>query len=412
MSVAERPPMSAPVRASDVLRVFLRLGLTSFGGPLAHLGYFREEFVRRRGWLDEAGFAQLLSLCQVLPGPTSSQLGVAIGWRCAGWRGAVAAFVGFTLPSALLMFALALSAPRWLLHPLGAELLHGLKLVAVVVVAHGVYAMARTLTPDLRRALLAMAAAALVLALDRGWGQPLAIGLGALAGIAWCRPPPVAMAAAAPWRWRRDVGTICALAFGGLLVAALWASTQTAAPPSPAALAAAFYRAGALVFGGGHVVLPLLQRELVASGWMSADTFLAGYGAAQAMPGPMFTLAAYLGANAGAGVAPGAGAALALAALFAPGMLALGAALPLWQALAWRPPVARALAGINAAVVGLLAAALYDPLWRDGIRSPPDLLVVALGLVLMARLQRPALWVVAWCVAATLGLGALGAMVR
>lgn len=400
--------MSAPGRARHVLGVFLRLGLTSFGGPLAHLGYFREEFVRRRGWLDDAGFAQLLSLCQVLPGPTSSQLGVAIGWQRAGWRGALAAFVGFTLPSALLMFALALSAPRWLSHPFGADLLHGLKLVAVVVVAHGVYAMARTLAPDLARALLALAAALLVLALDRSWGQPLVIALGALAGIAWCRPPPVPATAIAPWRWRRDVGALCALAFCALLAAALWASMHAAAAPSPVAWAAAFYRAGALVFGGGHVVLPLLQRELVASGWMSADTFLAGYGAAQAMPGPMFALAAYLGPNAGSGIAPGAGAALALAALFAPGLLALGAALPLWQALAGHRAVARALAGINAAVVGLLAAALYDPLWRDGIRSPPDLLVVALGLVLMARLQRPALWVVAWCAAAAFGLGALG----
>jgi len=273
-----------------------------------------------------------------------------------------------------------------------------------------VYAMARTLTPDLLRVLLAVAAAALVLALDRAWGQPLVIGLGALAGIAWCRPPsvPMAAAAAAPRRWRRDVGGCCALAFGGLLLAALWVSSRHAAMPTPAPLAAAFYRAGALVFGGGHVVLPLLQRELVASGWMSADTFLAGYGAAQAMPGPMFALAAYLGVSAGSGIAPGAAAMLALAALFAPGLLALGAALPLWQALAGRGSVARALAGINAVVVGVLAAALYDPLWRDGIRSPPDLLVVALGLVLMARLQRPALWVVAWCAAATLGLGALG----
>ncbi|MBD7923310.1 MULTISPECIES: chromate transporter [Xanthomonas] len=408
MSAAEQPPISVPGRSREVLGVFLRLGLTSFGGPLAHLGYFREEFVRRRGWLDESGFAQLLSLCQVLPGPTSSQLGVAIGWQRAGWRGALAAFVGFTLPSALLLFALALSAPRWLLHPLGADVLHGLKLVAVVVVAHGVYAMARTLTPDLLRVLLAVAAAALVLALDRAWGQPLVIGLGALAGIAWCRPPSVPMAAATPRRWRRDVGVCCALAFGGLLLAALWISSRHAAMPTPVPLAAAFYRAGALVFGGGHVVLPLLQRELVASGWMSADTFLAGYGAAQAMPGPMFALAAYLGASAGSGIVPGAAAMLALAALFAPGLLALGAALPLWQALAGRGSVARALAGINAVVVGVLAAALYDPLWRDGIRSPPDLLVVALGLVLMARLQRPALWVVAWCAAATLGLGALG----
>jgi len=406
--MAVETPKNHPLPAAEVLRAFLRLGLTSFGGPLAHLGYFRAEFVRRRGWLDEAGFAQLLSLCQVLPGPTSSQLGVAIGWQRAGWRGALAAFVGFTLPSALLMFALALSAPQWLRHPGGAALLHGLKLVAVVVVAHGVYAMARTLTPDLRRAVLALAAAAMALWLDRAWGQPLAIALGAVAGIAWCRPPPPAPAAATLWRWRRDVGLGCALAFGGLLLAALWASAHASAPPAPVALAAAFYRSGALVFGGGHVVLPLLQHELVASGWMAADTFLAGYGAAQALPGPMFALAAYLGASVGGGIAPGAGAVLALAALFAPGLLALGALLPLWRALAGRPLLARVLAGINAAVVGLLAAVLYDPLWRDGIRHPADVLVVALGLVLMARLQRPALWVVAWCTVAALGLAAFG----
>lgn len=402
-------PPRAPGRSGEVLRVFLRLGLSSFGGPLAHVGYFRDEFVRRRAWLDDAAFAQLLSICQVLPGPTSSQLGFAIGLQRAGWRGALAAFFGFTLPSALAMFALALSAPRWLGHPLGDAVLHALKLLALVVVAHGVYAMARALVPDLRRAALAAAACGWVWMVEGGWSQPLAIALGAALGAWWCVPPAPAPDRAMPVRYRPGVAWLCALLYAVGLAAALLMLRATATDAAaPATLAAAFYRAGALVFGGGHVVLPLLERELVATGWIGADTFLAGYGAAQAMPGPMFSLAAYLGADAGVGIAPGWASALALLAMFAPGMLILLAALPAWRALARRPRFASAMAGVNAAVVGLLVAVLYDPLWREGVRSAGDVAIVVVGLALTGLLRRPALWAASWCVLATLGLRYLG----
>lgn len=380
-----------------VFGAFLRLGLGAFGGPIAHIGYLREAFVQQRRWLSEAQFAQLLAVCQFLPGPASSQLGFAIGLLHAGWRGALAAFIGFTLPSALLMFAFAVLAERASSEP-GLALLQGLKLVAVVVVAHGVMGMARQLAPDAPRALIAAAAAALVVLGGQAWLQLLAIALGAVLGGLLCR----GLAAPAEARFvlgygpRRALLFLLLFALGLLLALLLTAQTQA----SPAALAATFYQAGALVFGGGHVVLPLLQQGVVDSGWLGADGFLAGYGAAQAVPGPMFSFAAYLGAEVDAGLPAAAAAAIALLAVFLPGFLLLLAVLPVWSRLLQRRWALGVVAGINAAVVGLLAAALYDPVWTQGVRGPVDFAVAVIGFALLAGARVSALWVVLWCVLA------------
>lgn len=400
---AASPPASAsPGSALEVLLAFLKLGLSSFGGPIAHIGYFREEFVRRRGWMDEAHFAQLLAVCQFLPGPASSQMGFAIGLFRAGAWGALAAFVAFTLPSALLMFAFAALAP-WLGSDLGQAAIHGLKLVAVAVVAHGVLGMARQLTPDAPRRLIGVGSALLVLLAGSAWVSLVAIVLGALAGSLLCRRVPAPAAAVFPVRYGHRAAIVFFLVFVIGLAAAMLTPAEGEA--SMAALAAAFYRAGALVFGGGHVVLPLLQQGTVATGWITPDAFLAGYGAAQAVPGPMFSLAAFLGAQVGLGAPAAAGGLLALLAIFLPGFLLLLAVLPLWASLAGRPGFVRIMAGVNAAVVGLLAAALYDPVWTQGVRGPADVLVVAAGLALLL-IGRSALWTVLWCVAASV-LGAL-----
>ncbi|HVJ39560.1 MAG TPA: chromate efflux transporter [Stenotrophomonas sp.] len=391
--------------AREVFTVFLRLGLTSFGGPIAHIGYFQREFVQRRAWLDASGFAQLLAICQALPGPASSQLGFALGLRRAGWLGGVAAFCGFTLPSALLMFAAALHLPALLRAPLGMAVLHGLKLVAVVMVAQGVWSMARALTPDLPRKGLALLAAAIVLlGAAPGW-QLVAIGVGALAGL-WL--PATARVGIAPLPGTRLPSRRVAMACLALLATGFALSLFGGRSASLAGVAAADFRAGALVFGGGHVVLPLLQGSFVGNGWVSAERFLAGYGAAQAVPGPMFSFAAFLGASV-EGVPPLAGALLGLLALFLPGFLLLVAALPYWSA--WLADRRRAgiVAGINAAVVGLLAAALYDPLWLQAIDRWQDLAVVAVGLLLVMRWRLHALWTVAWCVPAAMLLGTIGA---
>jgi len=387
--------------ARDVFRTFLRLGLTSFGGPVAHVGYMRDACVVRRGWVDEARFAQLVALCQFLPGPASSQLGFALGLLRAGWRGGVAAFVAFTLPSALAMVAFALLLPRLSASPWLPPAVAGLKLLAVAVVAHAVAGMARTLAPDLPRAAIAIASAVLVLTAPGGaWLQMAAIALGAVAGLALCRmetappsacqPSPLA-GRAAPW--------LLATWLGLLALALALPPVQS---PGPASVFATFYRAGALVFGGGHVVLPLLHDAVVAPGWVDTGTFLAGYGAAQAVPGPMFTLAAYLGASLPGPLPAGVLAMIALVAIFLPGLLLVAAALPLQARLAGRPAAVRAMAGVNAAVVGLLGAALYDPVWREGIRGPTGLGIAAVALVLLASRRVPVPLVVLWCVGASL----------
>ncbi|TLX22644.1 chromate efflux transporter [Thermomonas fusca] len=405
MPTAVPPTRSNPPgNAGEVFVAFLRLGLTAFGGPIAHIGYLREAFVRRRGWLDDAHFAQLLAVCQFLPGPASSQMGFGIGLARAGWRGALAAFAGFTLPSALLMFGFAAVAPQ--LGPgAGAAALHGLKLVAVAVVAHGLLGMARQLAPDLPRLLIAAVAAALVLTTGNAWMQLAAIALGALLGPWWCRQAAAPTTALFPFGGGRRIAAVClTLLLLGLLAALLLPASAT---PTLAGVAAAFYRAGALVFGGGHVVLPLLQQSLVAPGWLPADSFLAGYGAAQAVPGPMFSLAAFLGAEIPLGLPPAVGALVALLAMFLPGFLLLAGMLPLWAGLVRHRRAASAMAGINAAVVGLLAAALIDPVWSGGVRAPVDAAIAVVGFALLAGLRWPAWTAVLWCVGAAVGIDAL-----
>jgi chromate transporter len=374
----------------EVFRAFLKLGLSSFGGPIAHIGYYRREFVEKRRWLDEARFAQLLALAQFLPGPASSQLGFSIGLLRAGWAGALAAFLAFTLPSAVLLFAFARALP--LLSGAAASAgLHGLKLVALVVVAHGVLGMARQLCPDVPRAAIAALGAATLLVAGTAWMQLVVIAFGAAAGAALCRGVAPAPGAALGLRYGARLGAALLALFVLLFLVLRF---------FPAA--EAFYRAGALVFGGGHVVLPLLEEAVVRPGWVTTDEFLAGYGAAQAVPGPLFTIAAYLGAR-----LPGAeggvfGATMALVAIFLPGFLLIAGVLPLWRAIAERPFAARAVAGVNAAVVGLLGAALYDPVWTSAVRGPLDVAIAIVGFTLLMSLRAGPLAVVAWCVLASL----------
>ncbi len=400
---ASTSPSPSPI---EVLRAFLKLGLTAFGGPVAHLGYLRQEFVHRRRWLDDAHFAQLLAICQFLPGPASSQLGFAIGLVRAGWRGAVCAFVGFTLPAALLMFGFATVAP-FLGHGVGAAALHGLKLVAVAVVAHALLGMARQLAPDAPRALIALVTLAMLLAVAGAWMQVLAIALGGLLGLCLCRKVHSTLVAPLLVPGGMRAARWCFVLFLGGLLAALW--RPVTATPDITQVAGAFYQAGALVFGGGHVVLPLLEHGLVDSGWVDAETFLAGYGAAQAVPGPMFSFAAFLGAEIPLDLPAACGAAVALLAVFLPGFLLLMAALPVWSWLSTQPLARSALAGMNAAVVGLLAAALYDPVCTQGLRSWPDLLVAGAGFALLTVARVSALWVVVGCVIASVAMHLAGA---
>lgn len=376
------PRHAAP--ALEVLLVATRLGLTSFGGPVAHLGYFREEYVARRRWLDERAYADLVALCQFLPGPASSQVGIAIGILRAGLLGGLAAWVGFTLPSAiaLVLFALGirgldLSGPGWL---------HGLKLAAVAIVAHAVWGMARTLCPDRERATLAIAAALVLAGWPTGPAQVLVIVAAGIIGWRWLPAP--APGAASPVRvpFGRRVGVAALAVFFGLLVAL--PLLRLAFPDGSLAVFDSFYRTGSLVFGGGHVVLPLLQAEVVPPGWVTNEEFLAGYGAAQAVPGPLFTFAAFLGAVMRSGPGGGPGAALAVGAIFLPAFLLVVGALPFWEALRARAPAQAALRGINAAVVGLLLAALYHPVWTSAVHRPADfaLALAAFGLLSLWRL--------------------------
>lgn len=393
--------------AIEVFRVTLGLGLTSFGGPVAHLGYFERAYVRQRQWLSPDEYASLVALCQMLPGPASSQVGLLVGLRRAGWPGALAAWAGFTLPSALMLFAFALLAPR--MHgPTLAALLHGLQLVAVAVVAQAVWSMAQKLCPDRPRTALALLAAALILITGGAASQILALVAGAIGGVLLCRDLPALPAPPAmPVSFR--TGSIALALFLALLLALPLAART--APHSLLNLAAIFYQAGALVFGGGHVVLPLLRDALVPTGWLPDDVFLAGYGATQAMPGPLFTFSAYLGAV----IAPTIGAptlnapisaalwsAVALLFMFLPGILLALAGLPLWTWLARHSAAQAALAGVNAAVVGLLAAALYDPIWTSAIATRRDVAIALVAFMLLERWRTPPLAVVAFCVTTAL----------
>lgn len=372
--------------AVEVLLAFLRLGLTSFGGPVAHLAYFRSEFVERRKWLDDQRYSDLVALCQFLPGPASSQVGMALGLGRAGWWGALAAWLGFTLPSAIALILFALGVAHWSgLAQSGA--VHGLKVVAVVVVAQAVWGMARSLCPDRLRGGIAIGAALLVLALPTAQGQLLAIGLGGLIGWRALALPHLPSAAHGDYGIAKRTAGLLLLAFAGLLIGL----PLLAAALGGAGLAAfaEFYQAGSLVFGGGHVVLPLLQASVVPPGWVDNDTFLAGYGAAQAVPGPLFTFAAFLGAAMPSPLGGWTGGLLLLLAIFLPSFLLVTGALPYWESLRQRDAVQRAMGGINAAVVGLLVAALYDPVWSSAIHTRADfgLALAAYGLLVFGRLS-------------------------
>jgi chromate transporter len=380
-----------------VLLAFSKLGVSSFGGPIAHIGYFREEFVVRRRWLDEHAYADLVGLCQFLPGPASSQVGFSLGLMRAGYLGGLVAWIGFTLPSAiaLVLFARGASA---LQGPLGTGLLHGLKLVAVAIVAQAVWGMARTLCPDRARASIAVVATLVILISASSGAQILAIALGGGAGLWLCRTAPQAPTGHASVPVSRPVG-LAALALFLLLLVAL-PVLRNLGTSQGLALFEAFYRSGALVFGGGHVVLPLLREAVVVPGWVSDDAFLAGYGAAQAVPGPLFTFAAYLGAVVTPQPHGLAGAALGLIAIFLPGMLILVGTLPFWDAFRRRASAQAIMRGVNAAVVGLLGAALYHPVWTSSVETAPDLGLALVGFVLLNVWRAPPLLVVI--------LGALG----
>jgi chromate transporter len=387
-------------RASEVFTAFLKLGLTSFGGPIAHLGYFRNEFVDRRKWLDESTYADLVALCQFLPGPASSQVGFSLGiLRGNGLLGGLAAWFAFTMPSALILFGFAMGAAAFT-GPVAEGFLHGLKLVAVAVVAQAIWGMSRSLTPDRARAAIALAAVAIVVLLAGSFGQIAAIALGACAGLWLCRGDVAPVSGHLNFPVSRRGGVVALVLFAALLV--IPPVVAIATNSQGLALFDAFYRSGALVFGGGHVVLPLLQAQVVAPGWVTNEAFLAGYGLAQAVPGPLFTFAAYLGAVMGPAPNGMAGAAIALVALLLPGMLLVYGTLPFWDAVRTRPAAQAAMRGSNAAVVGILGAALYNPVWTSAVLTPRDFALALAGFLLLTVWKMPP-WIV---VALLAGAGA------
>lgn len=391
--------MSRKASIANVFITFLKLGFTSFGGPIAHIGYFRKELVEKQQWADEHQFSQLLAICQFLPGPASSQLGFALGLIRAGWLGALAAFTAFTLPSALLLIGFA-SMLSLLSNPVGIAIIHGLKLVAVAVVADAVLSMAKKLCPDTTRRLIALLAASALLLMQFAWAQILIIIVGAVAGIFLCRETEsINSAIPSVSKWNKRIALILLSLFTALLLAALFIQNQSGL----IAVSQAFYRAGALVFGGGHVVLPLLEESVVNTGWVSNENFLAGYGASQAIPGPMFAFSAYLGA-----IIPDShsiswiSALVALVFMFLPGFLLIAAALPLWQSVSSKPLATKAISGVNAVVVGILAAALIDPIIISSMISIVDLLIAGIALLLLVKWRLSPLFVVIWCVFASM----------
>ena len=383
-------------KVGEVFRAFLKLGLTSFGGPIAHLGYFRDELVLRRKWIDEAGYVDLIALCQFLPGPASSQVGFSLGiLRGNGLRGGLAAWLGFTMPSALILLAFALGAAAFT-GPIAEGFLHGLKLVAVAVVAQAVWGMTRTLTPDRARAMIALAAIFVVVIVGGSFGQIAAIALGAIAGLGLCRGEATLPSTPLRFPVSRRAGMAALALFAALFVIPLLLSRLAG---QAVVLFEAFYRSGALVFGGGHVVLPLLQAEVVTPGWVTNEAFLAGYGLAQAVPGPLFTFAAYLGGVMGPPPNGVAGAAIALVAIFLPGLLLVYGMLPFWGELRARQGAQAAMRGANAAVVGILGLALYNPIWTNGVRTPRDFALAVGGFLLLTVWKAPP-WVVVLLLAA------------
>jgi chromate transporter len=380
-SVADRTSAQRGVRVGTILATFLRLGCTSFGGPIAHLGYFRDEFVARRSWLDESQFAEIVALAQTLPGPASSQVGFTVGLLKGGWPGALAAWVGFTLPSALVMTAVAFVHP-FLLGSNTRGVIRGLQIAAVAVIAQAVVMMQRRLAPDRVRATVAALGAAIALLASPHVSMIAAVSMGAASGLIFCR----ADGKDAPQRpfgapLSKTTGVILLSVF--LLLLLLPAFTLAHSPLPAVAVFNAFYRSGALVFGGGHVVLPLLESATVARGWLNESTFLAGYGAAQALPGPLFTFAAYLGAVLNVGPAGIIGACLALLSIFLPGLLLVSGILPFWARLRETEMVRAAITGVNASVVGVLGAALYRPVWTSTIERPLDLVLALTAFLLL-----------------------------
>ncbi len=384
--------------AGEVFVAFFKLGLTSFGGPIAHLGYFRDELVTRRRWLDDRAYADLVALCQFLPGPASSQAGFALGMMRAGWLGALAAFVAFTLPSALILLVFAMGAAS-IAGPVGTGALNGLKIIAVAIIAQAVWGMAKNLCPDRERAAIAVGAVAVLAFVPGAFGMVGAIVLGGIAGLALGRGTgtPVSGHVMMPVSRGVAVGALVTFFAALVLLPLLAGQSQSLA------VIDSFYRAGALVFGGGHVVLPLLEAEVVQTGWVTPDQFLAGYGAAQAVPGPLFTFAAYLGAVLGPAPNGIAGATLALGAIFLPGFLLLVGVMPFWDRFRAMAPAQSLMQGANAAVVGILGAALYSPVFTSAITEMRDFaLALACFALLMAWKAPP--WVVV-IVAAVGGVG-------
>ena len=381
-----------------VFLIFLRLGLTSFGGPIAHLGYFRDEFVVRRQWLSERSYADLVALCQFLPGPASSQVGIALGLSRSGYAGALAAWLGFTLPSAvaLILFALGIASYG---DAMPAGVLHGLKVVAVAVVAQAVWGMARNLCPDAPRISIMAAATCCVLLIPSAWGQIGVIVMASLIGLWLFNPPQGEAHDPLPITVRRRVGLFWLALFFALLLGLPLLTTLF--PSQTLSMVDAFYRAGSLVFGGGHVVLPLLQAEVVPAGWVDNDAFLAGYGAAQAVPGPLFTFSAFLGASMNQAPTGWQGGLICLLAIFAPSFLLVIGALPFWEHLRRNTRTQAALMGVNAAVVGLLLAALYQPVWTSAIHAPQDFALALVALLALMFWHLPP-WLV------VLGSGVVG----
>ncbi|MBU9860185.1 chromate efflux transporter [Rahnella aceris] len=369
-----------------VFLIFLRLGLTSFGGPIAHLGYFRDEFVTRRQWLTERSHADLVALCQFLPGPASSQVGIAIGLSRSGYTGALAAWAGFTLPSAvaLILFALGIASYG---DAIPTGVLHGLKVVAVAVVAQAVGGMARNLCPDIPRITVMAAATCFALLVPSAWGQVGSIVIAAVIGLLLFKPQQVTAHDPLPISIRRRVALFWLMLFFVLLTGL--PSLTAIFPNQTLLMVETFYRTGSLVFGGGHVVLPLLQAEVVPSGWVSNDTFLTGYGATQAVPGPLFTFAAFLGASMSQFPSGWLGGLICLLAIFAPSFLLIVGALPFWESLRRNTHTQAALMGINAAVVGLLLAALYQPVWISAIHAPQDFGLALVALVALMFWKLP-----------------------
>lgn len=395
MSKAESK--NQPGRLIEVFFTFLKLGFTSFGGPVAHLSYFRKELIEKRKWFSEAQFSQILAICQFLPGPASSQLGFALGLLRAGWLGAISAFLAFTLPSAFALIGFASILPH-LSNDLGETIIHGLKIVAFAVVADAIWGMSKKLTPDIQRKSIAVISTCSILLIDSPMTQIAVLIGGAITGLKLCNQKKLQTTTPIQVNYPQKTVTVLFSIF--LLLLILFTLPFNSNPMLQ--IAQSFYNAGAWVFGGGHVVLPLLEDSLVTGGFITKESFLAGYGASQAIPGPMFAFSAYLGALIPTGLSPWLGAFTALSFMFLPGFLLISAALPVWQKISERPKATQIIAGINASVLGILGAALYDPIFTSSIQSNIDLAIGIIGFSMLAFWRKSPILVVLWCVGASL----------